>query len=222
MQQEKLTRRAFLRSSAAAAAALGLAACAPAQVAPSGEGGEAPCGRGRDLDLRLRHHQRRSCQSPRQMGDRILGGQPRHRRRTPACPRRPRLHHQNPDPLRRAARRPTCTAISGEHPIITVDAKQMHMQLDDYIARDSYDLTDFRPDAVELYRWNGKTYALPRLRQPKPLLQRRSAGSRGPRAAAARLERHRLHLRSLPRHGAAPDQKEGDRTTQWGFLVNRG
>ena len=46
-------------------------------------------------------------------------------------------------------------------PIVTVAQKNMHVQLDDYIAADNVDLSDFRPDAVALYKWEDKTYALP-------------------------------------------------------------
>ncbi|HLH73029.1 MAG TPA: extracellular solute-binding protein, partial [Chloroflexota bacterium] len=48
---------------------------------------------------------------------------------------------------------------------IPIDAavdKNLLLQIDDLIKRDSYDLSDFLPQAVELNRWEGKLYALPR------------------------------------------------------------
>ena len=47
-------------------------------------------------------------------------------------------------------------------PIISAVTKKMHLQLDPYIAADKYDLSDFRKEAVNLYVWEGGTYALPR------------------------------------------------------------
>ena len=35
-------------------------------------------------------------------------------------------------------------------------------KLDDYVKRDKYDLADFRKDSIELYRWKGVLYGLPR------------------------------------------------------------
>ncbi len=47
-------------------------------------------------------------------------------------------------------------------PIITVVAKKMHLQLDDFVNRDNYKLDEFRKDAVGLYQWEGGLFALPR------------------------------------------------------------
>ncbi len=40
--------------------------------------------------------------------------------------------------------------------------RNMLLKLDPYVKRDKYDLTDFRKDSIELYRWKGALYALPR------------------------------------------------------------
>ena len=40
--------------------------------------------------------------------------------------------------------------------------RNMLLKLDPYVKRDKYDLTDFRKDSIELYRWKGVLYALPR------------------------------------------------------------
>jgi len=47
-------------------------------------------------------------------------------------------------------------------PIVAAVERNMFLKLDDFIKRDKYDLSDFRKDAVELYRWKGSLYALPR------------------------------------------------------------
>lgn len=49
--------------------------------------------------------------------------------------------------------------------IIPIDAavqRNLLLSLDSYLAKDKYDLTDFLPSAVDLYRWQNKLYALPR------------------------------------------------------------
>ena len=40
--------------------------------------------------------------------------------------------------------------------------RNMLLKLDPYVKRDKYDLADFRKDSIELYRWKGALYALPR------------------------------------------------------------
>jgi multiple sugar transport system substrate-binding protein len=47
-------------------------------------------------------------------------------------------------------------------PIVAAVERKMLLKIDAYIKRDKYDLTDFRKDAVELYRWKGSLYTLPR------------------------------------------------------------
>mgnify|MGYP001026383135 CR=1 FL=1 len=223
MQQEKLTRRAFLRSSAAAAAALGLAACAPAQVAPSGEGGEAPAEEAATLifvcDTINEGHVKARDKWATEFSEANPGIVVEHQP-VPAGPD----YTTKIQTLFAAGTPPDMYRYLQENtPIITVDAKQMHMQLDDYIARDSYDLTDFRPDAVELYRWNGKTYALPRdygnqnLYYNVDLLEAEGLEPPPPDWNDTDFT-FEVFLDMVQRL----TKKEGDRTTQWGFLVNRG
>lgn len=47
-------------------------------------------------------------------------------------------------------------------PIVEAVDKQILHPLDDLIKRDRYDLSDFLPQAIALYRWKGVLYALPR------------------------------------------------------------
>jgi multiple sugar transport system substrate-binding protein len=47
-------------------------------------------------------------------------------------------------------------------PIPGAVERNMLLVLDPYVKRDKYDLNDFRKDSIELYRWKGKLYALPR------------------------------------------------------------
>ena len=108
-------------------------------------------------------------------------------------------------------------------PIITVSQKALHLQLDDYIAADAYDLSDFRPDAVRLYQWEGKTFALPRDYGNQNLFYNvdifEEAGVEPPpvdwEESSFTFEVFLDMLQRLVK-------REGDRVTQWGFLVNRG
>ncbi len=108
-------------------------------------------------------------------------------------------------------------------PIITVAEKNLHLQLDDYIERDGYDLSDFRPDSITLYQWDGKTYALPRDYGNQNLYYNvdlfEEAGVEPPPADWEDTEfTFEVFLDMLKRL----TKEEGGRTTQWGFLVNRG
>jgi len=108
-------------------------------------------------------------------------------------------------------------------PIVTVAQKKLHVPLNSYVERDKYDLSDYRPDAVNLYRWDGELYALPRdygnqnLFYNIDLLEK--AGLTPPPADwndttftfAAFLDMAR-----------ALTKRSGDRIEQYGFLVNRG
>jgi len=108
-------------------------------------------------------------------------------------------------------------------PIITVSQKALHLQLDDYIAADAYDLSDFRPDAVRLYQWEGKTFALPRDYGNQNLFYNvdifEEAGVEPPPVDGEESSfTFEVFLDMLQRLV----KREGDRVTQWGFLVNRG
>ena len=108
-------------------------------------------------------------------------------------------------------------------PIIAVYDKKLHLELDDYIARDSYDVADFRPDAVNLYRWEGKTLALPRdygnqnVFYNLTLLE--EAGIEPP---PVDWEEKSWTFEKFLEVATALTKRDGDKTTQWGALVNRG
>ena len=108
-------------------------------------------------------------------------------------------------------------------PIITVADKKMHLILDDYVARDSYDLKDFRPDAVKLYQWGGKTYALPRDYGNQNLFYNIDLFDKaGVEPPPSDWEDKTFTFGKFLDAAKALTQKSGDRTDQWGFLVNRG
>jgi multiple sugar transport system substrate-binding protein len=108
-------------------------------------------------------------------------------------------------------------------PIVTVVEKDLHLQLDDLIARDKYDLSDFRPDSIELYRWDSKLYALPRDYGNQNLFYNinlfEAAGITPP---TADWQDKDFTFGAFLDMVKALTKKSGDRTEQWGFLVNRG
>ena len=87
----------------------------------------------------------------------------------------------------------------------------------------AYDISDFRPDAIELYRWDGKTYALPRDYGNQNLYYNvdlfEEAGVEPP---PADWEDTEFTFDVFLDMAQQLTKTEGDRTTQWGFLVNRG
>lgn len=223
MQQRMISRRQFLRLSAATTVMAGLAACVPA-VAPGGEGqpaGGAPAAAQVVLAF---------------VCDVINEGHTQVRDKwaadfTAANPGIKVEHQTIPGPdyntkiqtLFAAGTPPDMYRYLQEiTPIVTVDAKQTHLQLDDYIARDNYDLSDFRPDAIKLYRWNNKTYALPRDYGNQNLYYNvnifEEAGVEPPPPDWEDKDfTFEVFLDMLQRL----TRKEGDRVSQWGFLVNR-
>lgn len=108
-------------------------------------------------------------------------------------------------------------------PIITVHEKKIHLQLDDYIARDSYDIADFRPDAVALYQWEGNTYALPRDYGNQNLFFNLDLlDAAGIEQPPVDWEDKSFTFDKFLEIAQQLTKKNGDQTEQWGFLVNRG
>jgi multiple sugar transport system substrate-binding protein len=108
-------------------------------------------------------------------------------------------------------------------PIVTVAQKKLHLPLNSYIERDKYDLSDYRPDAVNLYRWDGELYALPRdygnqnLFYNIDLLEK--AGLPPP---PADWNDKTFTFTAFLDMARALTKSSGDRIEQYGFLVNRG
>jgi multiple sugar transport system substrate-binding protein len=107
-------------------------------------------------------------------------------------------------------------------PIITVAEKNMHLQLDEFVAADDYDIDDFRPDAIALYTWEDKLYALPRDYGNQNIYYNidlfEEAGAPLP---TANWEDRDWNFETFLETATSLTKREGDRTTQWGFLVNR-
>ncbi len=107
-------------------------------------------------------------------------------------------------------------------PIVTVAEKKLHLRLDEQITQDKYDLADFRPEALELYRWGGALYALPRdfghqnVFYNVDLLEQ--AGIELP---PADWEDKTFTFDHFLEIATKLTKREGSRTSQWGFLVNR-
>ncbi len=161
-QKNHLSRRAFLRGSAAAVGLIGLAACAVPGAAPAGgeaggEPGEAPVTLTFVVDIiNDGHVEVRNKWSQEFME--------LHPNVTVEHQPTPGADYQTKIQTMLAAGTPAdiYRYLQEVTPIVTVHDKALHLKLDDYIARDNFDLAAFRPDAVALYQWEGNTYALPR------------------------------------------------------------
>ncbi len=224
MPESTLSRRDFLRNSAIAAFVVGgRAACGSARrrrrmAAVRGGGAEAVT-----LTFVCDIDQRRPRCGARQVGQGFLGGQPRDHGPAPADRQR-RLQHQDSDPLcRRHA--------AGHLPLSAGDHADRHRRRRRACTCNwtisspptSYDLSDFRPDAVNLYQWDDKTYALPRDYGNQNLFYNvnifEEAGVEPPPADWEDKDfTFEVFLDMLQRLV----KKDGDRVSQWGFLVNRG
>jgi len=164
MPEQKLSRRDFLRNSAITAFVVGgLAACAPAvQPAPGGEqGAAAPAGEAVTLtfvcDIINEGHVKVRDKWAQEFSEQNPGVTVQHQPTANAD------YNTKIQTLFAAGTPPDIYRYLQEiTPIITVAQKSIHLQLDDYIAADDYDLSDFRPDAIKLYQWDGRTFALPR------------------------------------------------------------
>jgi len=224
--KRRMSRREFLRSSVVAAGLVTLAACAPTSpgaTQSSSESTDGPAAGDEEITLTF-------------IVDTINEGHVRMRDKWAeefmAANPNVTIDHQ-PIPQEYVTKIQTLYAagtppdlyryLQEVTPIITVAEKDLHLQLDDFIASDDYDLSDFRPDAVELYRWEGETYALPRdygnqnLFYNLDLLE--EAGIEPP---PVDWEETSFTFDVFLDMCMKLTKRDGDRTEQWGFLVNRG
>ena len=108
-------------------------------------------------------------------------------------------------------------------PIITAVEKNLHLKLNDYIDRDGYDIADFRADAVALYTWDGGIYALPRDYGNQNLFYNLDLlEAEGITPPPVDWEENDFTFDVFLDMCKALTKKVGNKTEQWGFLVNRG
>ncbi|HQY94633.1 sugar ABC transporter substrate-binding protein [Caldilinea sp.] len=225
MPESTLSRRDFLRNSAIAAFVVGgLAACAPAvQPAPGGaQEAAAPGAEAVTLtfvcDIINEGHVAVRDKWAKDFSEQNPGVTVQHQPTANAD------YNTKVQTLFAAGTPPDIYRYLQEiSPIITVSQKGLHLQLDDFIAADSYDLSDFRPDAVRLYQWDGKTFAMPRDYGNQNLFYNvdlfEEAGVEPPPVDwEDKSFTFEVFLDMLQRLV----KRENDRVTQWGFLVNRG
>lgn len=108
-------------------------------------------------------------------------------------------------------------------PIVTVVTKKMHLQLDELVKKDKYDLADFRKDSVALYTWEGGLYALPRDYGNQNLFLNLDLFAKaGIEPPPVDWEDKTFTFQKFLDMAQKLTVKKGDKTEQWGFLVNRG
>ena len=108
-------------------------------------------------------------------------------------------------------------------PINAVHEKKIHIALDDFIERDNYDLTAFKPESILLYQWEGNTYGLPRDYGNQNFYYNKTmyeeAGITPPPADWEDTDyTFDVFLEDMK----ALTKKSGDKTEQWGCTVTRG
>jgi multiple sugar transport system substrate-binding protein len=223
MKNQSISRRAFLRGAAAVAGVATLAACVPAApgAAPASEGGDAPAGETATLtfvvDTINEGHVEVRNKWAADFAAANAGVQIDHQ---PV----PQDYNVKIQTLFAAGTPPDVYRYLQEvTPIITVAQKNLHLQLDDYIAAESYDLSDFRPEAVTLYRWEEKLYALPRDYGNQNFFYNIDLfEADGVALPPADWEDTGWTFETFLDAATTLTKREGERTTQWGFLVNRG
>ncbi|RIK37107.1 MAG: hypothetical protein DCC55_25300 [Chloroflexi bacterium] len=221
MHNYSLTRRTFLRGAASVAGLAALAACAPAApgAQPAGEDA-APAAEQVTLTFIVDTINEGHIQMRDKWAQEFMDANPE-----------VRIDHQTV-PQEYVTKIQTLYAagtpadiyryLQEVTPIITVAEKNMHLQLDDFVAADSYDIDDFRPDAITLYTWEDKLYALPRDYGNQNIYYNidlfEEAGVPVP---TANWEDRDWNFETFLDAAMKLTKREGDRTTQWGFLVNR-
>ncbi len=222
MEKRMVSRRAFLRGSAVTAVGLGLAACVASPAGQSGgsEGGSAAA-EAVTLTFIVDTISESHVEVRNKWAADFMAANPG-----------VTIEHQ-PIPQDYNTKIQTLMAagtpadiyryLQEVTPIVTVHEKKMHLQLDDYITRDSYDLTDFRPDAIKLYQWEGATYALPRDYGNQNLFYNLDLlDAAGIEKPSADWEDKSFTFDKFLEIAQALTKKSGDTTEQWGCLVNRG
>jgi multiple sugar transport system substrate-binding protein len=107
-------------------------------------------------------------------------------------------------------------------PIVTVADKKMHLQLQDMVSSDKYALGDFRKDALNLYLWSGALYGLPRdYGNQNVFLNLNLFQKAGLTPPPADWTEKTFTFDAFLEMAKKLTVKNGDKTEQWGFLVNR-
>jgi len=220
--QRSMNRRDFLRSSAFAAGLVALAACAPAApgATTTSEAGAQPAAAAATLSLLIGTISEGHLKVVDQWVADFAAANP-----GVQIDYQPASQDYNTkiQTLFAAGTPPDVYRYLQEiTPIITVAEKNLHLQLNDYVAKDSYDLTDFRPDSLGLYTWEDKLYALPRDYGNQNVYYNvdlfEAAGVPLP---PSDWEDTSWTFDTFVETAKALTKTEGERTTQWGFLVNR-
>ena len=223
-QHRKLSRRNFLRGSALAAASVSLAACVPAGDTPAtgGEVSSPPDEEAVTLNFVVDIINEGHVKVRDKWAEEFMEMNPNvtvEHQPTPWSD----YHTKIQTLLAAGTPADIYRYVQEVTPIVTVHEKGVHLALDDFIERDGYDLTAFRPDSIVLYQWEGKTYALPRDYGNQNFYYNKTlfdeAGLEPPPADwEDTTYTFEVFLDSMK----ALTKKSGNRTEVWGTMVTRG
>jgi multiple sugar transport system substrate-binding protein len=227
-QSHRITRRNFLRSAAVSVVGLGIVACAPAVApsAPAAESGSSegsqPAGDQVTLAFVSQTINEGHITVRDKWSQEFMEANPNVKIDHQTIPAD--QYQVKIQTLYAAGTPPDVYCYLQEHtPIITVAQKQMHLPLNDYIERDSLDLSDFRPDALNLYRWDDVLYALPRDYGNQNVYYNLDLfEADGIATPPADWEDTTWTFDTFLETAKALTKSADGRTDQWGFLVNRG
>ncbi len=220
--QHPMNRRAFLRSAAFTMVGLGLVACAPAaQPAATGESAAQPAADQTTLVFISQTVNEGHIQVRQTWSDEFMAANPNVKvdHQTVPAPDYPTKLQT----LFAAGTPPDVFFYLQEvFPIITVAQKQMNLDLTDLIARDGFDLSDFRQDAVALYRWEDRMYAIPRDYGNQNVYYNADIfEADGIAPPPPNWEDTEWTFAKFLETAQALTKSADGRTEQWGFLVNR-
>ena len=242
MSEKRLSRRDFLRASALVAGGAVLAACqsaAPTTTQPAAPATQAPAAKSQGQATAAPAAPAKAALSGKIifMCDTINEGHQKARdgwmQRFQAANTGVTVEHQpvpNTDyptklqTLFAAGTPPDVFRYLQENtPIVTAATKNMNLKLDSYVARDQYDLSGFRPDAVNLYRWEGALYALPRDYGNQNIYYNIDMFQKeGLKLPPTDWEDKTWTFQAFLEAAQKLTKKSGNRTEQYGFVLNRG
>lgn len=224
-KQFRMNRRSFLQHTAVSVVGLGLVACAPAAAPSASEGGAAsdqPAGDQVNMAFVSQTINEGHVTVREKWSKEFMEANPN-----------VKIDHQTVPGDQYATKLQTLFAagtppdvycyLQEVTPIITVAQKKMHLPLTDFIERDNHDLSDFRPDSLNLYIWDDITYAIPRDYGNQNVYYNLDLfEADGIPTPPSDWEDTSWTFDAFLETAKALTKSANGRTDQWGFLVNRG
>ncbi|MFN8493875.1 MAG: extracellular solute-binding protein [Caldilineaceae bacterium] len=214
---EKLSRRAFLRTTAVASAGLALVACAPPAPATGGGGAAAPS----TGKTKIRFHGRVGTQGDyyTEMAKAFNGTQDKIEVTVEAFPGTDPEYLQKITTMISGGTIGDAMWVASIHIYYSYAAAGVYVPIDDFIAKDKYDLSPFYPVAMQNLKVADKLYGLPWIVHPgrAGLWYNKALFKAGNQAEPTKDWTYD----DLTNAAKALTVQEGGQTKQWGLLPER-